>query len=111
MSVRENIELFYDLDLEKYQCVLKEEFNAESHPGQVDASWIDGLPFYAPKNQGDHISILGFNKIPLPSSLLEALIQHPELAPDHIVVRWTQEQELILKSTLGELREMYKKRK
>jgi hypothetical protein len=35
---------------------------------------------------------------------LQALIEHPELASDETVVRWTQEQELVLESTLGDLR-------
>jgi hypothetical protein len=105
MSIRENIELFGNLDSTKYLDVLNQEFRAQKHPAQEDALIVDGLPFYEPKDQDDHISILGFNKIPLPYSLLQALIEHRELASDDTIVRWTQEQELILESTLGELRD------
>jgi len=106
MSIRENIELFCNLDLTKYLEVLNQEFEAQTHPTQADAFIVEGIPFYTPKVQDDHISVLGFNKIPLPYPLLRALIEHPELAPDDTVVRWTQEQGLILESTLGELREL-----
>src|SRR5688572_8317905 len=106
MSVRENIELFCNLNLTKYLEVLNQEFEAQTHPTQPDAFIVEGLPFYRPRDQDDHISILGFNKIPLPYPLLQALIEHPELASDDTVIRWTQEQELIFESTLGELREL-----
>ena len=45
---------------------------------------------------------LDFNKIPISYSIVQALIEHRELAPDDVIVRWTQEQELIFESTLGE---------
>ena len=109
MSIRENIELFGNLDSTKYLDILNQEFKAQEHPVQDAALLIDGLPFYEPKDLGDHISILGFNKIPLPYSLLRALIEHPELAPDNPMVRWTQEQELISESTLGGLRKLLDK--
>ncbi len=51
---------------------------------------------------GLRISILSFNNVPLPDSLIEALVDHPELFPDGILVRWTQEQDLIFEATLGE---------
>ena len=109
MSIRENIELFGNVNSIKYLDVLNQEFKAQKHPAQENALIMDGLPFYEPKDQDDHISILGFNKTPLPYSLLQSLIEHPELVPDDTVVRWTQEQELILESTLGELRERIEK--
>ena len=104
MSIRENIELYHTLDLEKYLEILGREWGAEKHPSQAGVLMVDGLPFYSPKKIEDHISFLGFNKVPLPYPLLQVLIGHPELVPDDVFVRWTQEQELILECTFGELR-------
>ncbi len=42
--------------------------------------------------------------MPLPDCLLEALAGYPGSFPDHILVRWIQEQDLIAEVTLGELR-------
>lgn|SRR5574341_122871 len=105
MSIRENIELFYPLDLEKYLETLRGEYGAQPHPAQPNAYIVEDLPFYVPRNVGDHISILGFNKIPLPYSAIQVLVNHPELVSDDVIVRWTQEQDLILECTLGQLRE------
>jgi hypothetical protein len=105
MSIRENIELYHSLDLQKYLQILSEEFHAQQHPSEPNAYMAEGLPFYQPRQLGDHISILGFNKIPIPDSVVEALIQHPELIPDNALIRWTQEQELIFEGTVGELRQ------
>ncbi len=52
----------------------------------------------------DHLSILGFNHIPLPYALVAALISHRDLFSDDILIRWTQEQELVFEATLGQLR-------
>ena len=104
MSVRENIELYGLADPEHDSRTLAEEAGATQHPSQADAYILDGLPLHAPRLAGDHISILSFNDVPLPDSLIPVLVDHPETFPDDILVRWTQEQELILEATLGELR-------
>ena len=85
--------------------VLREDHGAQDHPSQPGGYLVDGTPpFYAPQQIDDHLSILGFNYTPLPDHLIQALIDHPDLAPDETLVRWTQEQDLILETTLGELR-------
>ena len=66
---------------------------------------VDGLPFYEPKQYDKYVSILGFNLVPLPSVLLDALANHPEIAPDETAVIWTIEQDLFLQTTIGEIRE------
>ena len=105
MSLRENIQVFHHIEPDKYLDVLKEAHNAQDHPSQLGSFLIDeAQPFYAPQQIKDHISILGFNYIPLPDQLIQVLIDHPDLAPDNTLVRWTQEQDLILETTLGELR-------
>src|SRR5687767_13864186 len=100
MSIKENLELYCKLDIENYIQILRDELNAQDHPNQTNAYLLDRLPFYRPKQMEDHISILGFNNIPLPISLIQALIDHPELAQDSVVIRWIQEQDLILENTL-----------
>jgi len=105
MSLRENIQCFYQIDAEKYLKVLKEEHGAQDHPSKPGSLLIeDDQPFYQPEQIEDRLSILGFNYTPLPNQLIHALVDHPELAPDDTLVRWTQEQDLILETTLGELR-------
>jgi len=105
MSLRENIQFFHQIDPEKYLDVLREEHSAQDHPSQPGSLLIeDTHPFYTPQRIDDHLSILGFNYTPLPEQLIQALIDHPELAPDDTLIRWTQEQDLILETTLGELR-------
>ena len=108
MSIHENIEIFHPLDVEEYLSVLKDEFNGHEHPTQPDSFLVGEpeLPFYKPKQLEDHVSILSFNKVPLSDFLLEALIGHPELAPDNVIVRWTQEQDLIIETTIGDLRKI-----
>ncbi len=104
MSVRENIELYGLEDAEQYVEVLSSEFGAARHPHQDDAYILEQQPFYAPRPVDDHISILSFNNRPLPDSLIQALVRHPETFPDDILIRWTQEQELLFEATLGQLR-------
>jgi len=105
MSIRENIEIYHSIDLDRFLEVLKSEHGSAEHPSQSGALIVDKLSFYSPRRLGDHISILGFNGIPIPDSVVEALVQHPELIPDNAFIRWTQEQELIFEGTLGELRQ------
>jgi len=105
MSIRENIQFFHQINPEKYLEVLREEHNAKVHPSQPGSLLIDeAQPFYQPQQIEDHLSILGFNYTPLPEQLIQVIIEHPELAPDDTLIRWTQEQDLILETTLGELR-------
>ncbi len=104
MSVRENIELYGGIDNERYMQTLVVEYGAAKHSRERRAYVVEGLPFYAPRQTLDHLSILSFNNIPLPDALLEALVMHPELFPDDVLIRWTQEQDLILEATLGQLR-------
>ena len=106
MTIRENIQFFHPVGAEKYMNVLKEKHGAQDHPSQPDSCLMEGeQPFYKPQQFEDHLSILGFNYIPLSEQLILALIKHPELAPDDTFVRWTQEQDLILEATLGKLRQ------
>ena len=111
MSVRENIEIFHPLNIDEYLSVLEKDFNAQAHPSQSESFLIgkEGLPFYKPKQNDDHLSVLGFNGVPLSDDLIQALIEHPEIIPDETIVRWTQEQELIVETTIGELRKLAKK--
>lgn len=104
MSIRENIEVYHSLDLDQFLKILKREYGSIEHPSQAGALIVDNLSFYSPRYSIDHVSILGFNKIPLPYTIIQALVEHQELAPDDAVICWTQEQELILECTLGELR-------
>jgi hypothetical protein len=103
MSVRENLELYGIQDETRYVNTLTTEFGATKHPKQRGALILEGLPFYAPRFLDDHISILSFNNIPLPDALIQALVDHRELFPDNILIRWTQEQDLILEGTPGQL--------
>jgi hypothetical protein len=110
MSVYESIHVHHPIDVEKYVTVLKTEFGARENPSQP-GSFVLGdppQPFYEPKlteNEDDvYMVILGFNYIPLHPHLLVALINHPELVPEHTTVVWTIEQDLIAHGTLFELK-------
>ncbi len=104
MSVRENIELYGGIDDERYLHTLTVEYGAVPHPNENRAYVVEGLPFHETQVVQDHLSVLSFNNLPLPDAILEALVLHPELFPDDVLVRWTQEQDLILEATLGQLR-------
>ena len=110
MSIRENIEIYHPIDVDEYLSILQNEFNVRSHPSQPGCFLIgaDGLPFYEPRQIEDHVSILGFNAVPLSDDLIQALIDHPEIVGDEVVVRWTQEQDLIVETTIGDLRKIAK---
>jgi hypothetical protein len=95
MSLRENIQIFHPLDIERYLQILKTEYGAREHPQQDGAYLIDGLPFYAPQQAEDHVFVLGFNMVPLSHLVIQALADHPELISDDVLVRWTQEQDVI----------------
>lgn len=106
MSVRENIQFFHPFDTKTYLDILKTEYGAKENPAQFGTYLIDDpeLPFYEPKEIDAHISVLGFNYFLLSSLLIQAIVDHPELVPDEALVRWTQEQDLVLEKTAGELR-------
>jgi len=105
MTVRENIQVFHDFDIETYLEILEAEQGAKEHPTQPGCYLVDSLPFYKPKQTDEYVSILGFNLVPLPNVLLDALANHPEIAPDETAVIWTIEQELFLQTTIGKIRE------
>ncbi len=104
MSVRENIQFFHRFDPDAYLNILRDERGAMEHPTQPCAYLLDGAPFYGPKQVEDHVSVLGFNYISLSPILIEALANHPELVPDSVLVCWTMEQELLLKTSMGKVR-------
>ena len=100
MSIRENIQFFHTIDIEKYLDTLVAENGVQIHPSQPDAYLIDGLPFYRPKQSDDYVFIMSFNKAPLSPKLIRTLANHPELASGDTPFRWTQEQELIAEGIL-----------
>jgi hypothetical protein len=106
MSIYENIRISYPFNAEKYLDNLKKELGAREHPAQADCFLIGNpeLPFYKPRKHADYVSILGFNYAPLSVLLIQAIIDHTELVPDDVLICWTQEQDLILEKTVGELR-------
>jgi len=110
MSIRENIQCFSLFDPSEYLKILIDEYGAERHPSQEGAFLIDGLPFYAPKQSNEHIFILGFNMVPLPHVLIQALINHPELAPEPTFINWTIEQELIAEGTIADFRTKFEEK-
>jgi len=104
MTVRENIQIFHQFDVETYLEILKTEQGAKDHPGQPGCYLVDDLPFYKPKQADEYVFVLGFNCVALPGLLIEALASHPELVPDEVLIRWTIEQDLLLDTTMGEIR-------
>ena len=106
MSLIENFEIYHRLDIEQYTRVLKTEYGAIDHPLKERSLLIgdNQRPCYYPQQAEDHVFVLGFNYEPLSPSLLESLIDHPDLYPDDVFVRWTAEQDLIVEGTLGDLR-------
>jgi hypothetical protein len=102
VSVRENIELYGLADEEEFVKVLSSELSAAKHPNQADSYMLEGLSFHALKPADDHLSILGFNIAPLHDSLIEAWVDHTELFPNDILIRWTQGQDLIFEVILGQ---------
>ncbi len=99
MSVKENIELYGLSDQEESAKTLIEKVGATQQARQADACMLDGLPFHAPRPASDHISILIFNNTPLLDAIIEILVDHREFFPDNILIRWTQEQDLIFEAT------------
>lgn len=95
MSLRENIQIFHPLDVERYLEILKTEYGAREHPRQEGAYLIDGLPFYVPQQAEGYVFVLGFNMVPLSPLIIQALADHPELISEDVLVRWSQEQNVI----------------
>jgi len=107
MSIRENIQFFHRIDPSEYLRILAVEHGAQPHPRQQGTFLGDGLPFYTPQQVDEHTFVLGFNMVPLSHILIQALIVHPELVPDQVFIRWTQEQDLIAEGTLDNFRQMF----
>lgn len=105
MSCYECLAIYSPLDITRYLDVLQTEYGARPHPQQAYCFLIEepSLPFYRPRQHGDHIAILGFNYAPLPGLLIHALINHPDLIAAETLVRWTAEQDLVVSGTLAEL--------
>jgi len=108
MSLRENIQIFHQLDIENYLKLLQREYMAREHPIQTDCYLIDDpeLPFYEPKQTDEYSFIIGFNYAPLSSLLIQVLIDHPNLIHPDTLVRWTSEQELLLENSIEELKRL-----
>jgi hypothetical protein len=106
MSIRENIQFFHCIDMGEYLRILVDEYGAQSHPRQPGAFLIEGLPFYAPQHAEEYTFVLGFNMIPLSHTLIQALIAHPELVPENMLIRWCQEQDLVAEGTVEDFRQM-----
>ena len=104
MTVRENIQIFHQFEIEAYLEILKSEHGAKEHPNQPGCYLADDLPFYKPRQINEHVSVLGFNLVPLPGVLLDAIANHPEFVPDETKVIWTIEQDLLLDTTMREIR-------
>lgn len=106
--MRENIQFFHRFDPVAYLDVLKDEWGAVSHPAQPNAYIVREVPFYKPTLIEDHMSVMGFNYFALSSVLIDALASHPELVPDEAIVCWLIEQDLLWKSTMGNVRKAFK---
>ena len=104
MTVRENIQIFHQFDVGTYLEILKSEHGAKDHPAQDGCYLLENLPFYEPRQADEYVFILGFNFVPLPVLLIDALANHSELVPDGVLIRWTIEQEMLLDTTMGEIR-------
>jgi len=105
MGIRENIQIYHQVDIDRYVEVLKSDYGVEDHPDNPGTLLINDLPFYTPQasSERDYVFILSFNYLPLPHVLTQALIEHPELAPSTTFVRWTAEQDLVVEGNLEEL--------
>lgn len=104
MSVREVLWFFKQFDSEAYLHMLENEWGANPHPNQEHTYVVHELPFYEPFETEDFVHIVSFNYTPLPGILIDALISHPELAVDDMLVIWTIEGEILMETTMSELR-------
>ncbi len=105
MSIHENIQIFHPVDIEQYLAILIREYGAIEHPEQADAYLLEEQPFYKPQVAEGYVFILSFNMRPLSYLLIQALAEHPELAPMETKIVWTQEQELLLETTAGKIKD------
>ena len=106
MSIRENIQIFAQININQYLGVLKNNYGASHHPNEPGALLVDELPFFVPQQIENHISILGFNMAPLSPLLIQVLVDHSELAPEDTLIRWLQEQTLVMERRLGDIRDL-----
>ena len=104
MSVREDIQFFHRFDVETYLGILKTEQGAKECPDIPGCYLIENLPFYKPTQADEYVFVLGFDLVPLSGLLIEALANHPELVPDEVMVCWLIEQDLLLETTMGDVR-------
>ena len=104
MSVYEMLRVFHKFDPDKYLSILKDEHGAKPHPSIDDALKVGKTPFYRPQDGGEYIYIVSFNHIPLPEVVLEAVINHPELVPDDVLIFLSAEVDICLETTAGEER-------
>lgn len=106
MSLRENIQIFHPVDIDRYLEILKTEYGAREHPQKDGAFLINELPFYTPQLAEGYVFVLGFNMMALPHALLQALV---DLIPSETQVCWVAEQELIMEAEIGTVRKQPKK--
>ena len=105
MAQLENIQVFHpQLDIDEYLRVLREEFGAQEDPDRPRSYLVNGVSFHHPQQAEEYVYILGLGHVMPSGSLIEALVNHPELVPEDVMVKWWQEQHLIGESTVGELR-------
>jgi len=107
MSVIESIWISHEVDVESYLTVLQAEFGAVAHPKEAESFLIGDPPslFRRPVHFEGWTYITGFDNQPLSDVLLDALVQHPELAPERTRVNWTVEQDRLFTGTLAEVRQ------
>lgn len=104
MGLRENMQIFHPIDIDRYLDTLIAKYGVEKHPQQAGAYLIGGLPFYKPQRAEGYIFILGFNMTPLSSVLIQALADHHDLVPGDTQVLWTLEQDLIMDILLNDFK-------
>jgi hypothetical protein len=107
MSVKQCIWVLHPVDIEAYLEVLKSEYGARDNKNQPGSFLVGDptLPFYVPQSMEGKVAVTGFNHRPLPHQLIDALVNHPELAPSSALIRWTEEQELLVEVTVEKLRQ------
>lgn len=109
MSYRQSIHVFHPVNVEQYLAVLQQDYGARPNPEEPGAYLIGDppIPFYTPTLIDNQLSIVGFNHVPLPPSLLEALATHPDLVPPMAEVQWLEEQDLLADGTLADMGQFF----
>jgi len=107
VSLRENIQLFYHIDINEYLEALRKKHGLEGHPSKDGLYLLDDHPFsfHRPQWNEDHLFILGTNLTPLSPTLVQVLVENPEFVPPETRVVWTQEQEIVFEGTLDGFRD------